>query len=160
LSWKRRRIKEAIMTEERTFRGEMLSRNPSKVAQAILAHFEGAPQPEEWFTEPYISWHSFEPDVEKIKRLHKPEAAAWPERPYAKSVYERVQVIDGDAAVTVLRTTKITTYSGREFKIEAAMIHLLNAEGKIHRVEAYYDPRELERDAWARVHLAMYDGAR
>src|SRR5271154_5370486 len=137
----------------------MLSRNPSNVARRLMEHFEGAPEPAECYTEPHIVWHSYE-GFDKIKKLDKaPSREARPAR-YAESGYERIQVIDGDGAVTVLLTTKVKTFEGREFKGEAAMIHLLNAEGKIHRVEAYYDPRELERDAWIRVHLPLYDGVK
>jgi hypothetical protein len=38
------------------------------------------------------------------------------------------------------------------------MVHFFDAEGRIFRVEAYYDPRELERDAWYRQHMLPYEG--
>jgi hypothetical protein len=147
------------MTGTRTTKGEFLTRNPSAVAKALCAHFEGAPEPAEFYTEPHIVRHSYE-GFDKIRRLGKsaPSAARVSQKAYAESYYERIKVIDSEAAVTVLLTTKVRTHMGREFRIEAAMVHLLNETGKIYRVEAYYDPRELEREAWLGAHLAMYDG--
>lgn len=147
------------MTDARTAKGEFLSRNPSALARALCAHFEGAPEPAEFYTEPHIVRHSYE-GFDKIRRLKKPGpvGAGSAKAAYAESYYERIQVIDSDAAVTVLLTTKVKTHMGREFRVEAAMVHLLNADGKIHRVEAYYDARDLEREAWLSSHLAMYDG--
>ena len=67
-------------------------------------------------------------------------------------------MIDGDGAVTVLLSNRIRTQDGREFLHQSASISFVNAEGKIYRSEAYYDPHEQQRDAFLREHLAMYDG--
>lgn len=140
-------------------KAEFLAAHPSAVAQALAAHFEGAPEDPDFYTEPHLVRHSYE-GFDKIRKLRKPGpvGAGRSQAPYAESYYERIRIIDAPSAVTVLVTTKLKTHMGREFRVESAMVHLLNADGKIHRVEAYYDARDLEREAWLREHLTLYDG--
>ncbi len=139
---------------------EILSRNPSKVAQAIFTEYTQGKQDTSIYTDPHTVWHSYE-RFDKIKKLNKSIAVAAEGAPrprFAEARHLRIQVIDGDGGITVLLTTRITTHAGRVFYSEGAMIYLLNAEGKVHRIEAYTDPREQEREAWRAAHVQMFDG--
>jgi len=148
------------MTEETKapVTGEMLSRNPSNVAQTLMADYATGAFSKALYTEPHVVWHSYE-GFDKLRRLDKPPAPGpRPPSRYADVQPERLQVIDGDGAVTVLLTSRVKTLRGHVFRNQAAMVHLLNDEGKIYRVEAYYDAQEQQRDSWLREHVSMYDG--
>lgn len=144
------------------FKPQMLSANPSKVAQTLMSDYATGKTTKEIYTDPHIVWHSYE-GFDKLRRFDKPAPASPPPTGrrgsrYADMKIERVQVIDGGNAVTVLMSTRLKTVAGREFVNEAASIHFLNAEGKIYRVEAYYDPTEQRMDSFYREHMQMYDG--
>ena len=138
-------------------RGQMLSRHPSKVAQTLLSDFESGRMTREIYADPYVVRHCYE-DFDKLKTLSKPIPTSGPGPRWADVTTESVRVIDGGEAITVLLVNRIRTMDGREFLHQSASVNSLNAEGKICRSEAYYDPHEQRRDAFLREHLAMYDG--
>ncbi|MDB5425497.1 MAG: hypothetical protein JWQ29_2913 [Phenylobacterium sp.] len=138
-------------------KGRMLSRNPSAVALALMAEYETGRTSREIYADPYVVRHCYE-EFDKLKTLSGPPRPPAPTPRWASVTAERLDVIDGDGGVTLLTTHRIRTSDGREFLHQSALVHLLDAEGKIYRVEAYYDPAEQRRDAFQREHVAMYDG--
>jgi hypothetical protein len=138
-----------------------MARTPAQVAQAVRRYFaEGVEEPD-LFTNPYIAWHCYD-ELDKIAR---PNSLKSGDGDSNKNIvtqlfsrYTRVEVFGGDSTVTCLLTTEVNRANGTTFLLPACMVHFFDAEGRIFRVEAYYDPRELERDAWYRQHMLPYEG--
>ena len=55
-------------------------------------------------------------------------------------------------------TSKLSMGDGRVVRLHSCMVHYLNDQNQVYRVEAYYDPHQLERDSWYREHMKMYEG--
>jgi hypothetical protein len=87
-------------------------------------------------------------------RAGRPRPAS--DRP--KNQFERVETFASDKTVTCLLTSKLNTSDGRAVTLHSCMVHFLDQDARVFRIEAYYDPHELERDSWFREHLKMYEG--
>jgi ketosteroid isomerase-like protein len=136
-----------------------MPRNPQDVAKDILRYFSEGVEAPGLFTDPYTAWHCYD-GVDKISRprllnVGQPTPSSF-DRP--KNEYERVETYGADGAVTCLLTSKLTMADGRVVRLHSCMVHHLNDAGQVYRVEAYYDPQQLERDSWYREHLKMYQG--
>ncbi len=145
-------------TAAESFKGHMLSKNPSKTAQILLSDFESGGRTKDIYTNPFVVKHNYE-TFEKYTYLDRPSGSAGGAGPRWKATkLERLIVLDGGGAITVLMTHRITTQDGREFVHDSASVSFVNDEGKIYRQEAYYDPHEQQVDAFTREHLKMYGG--
>jgi hypothetical protein len=136
-------------------------RKPVQVAEALRRYFEEGFEEPDLFTNPYLAWHCYD-ELDKIARPHSLKSGDGdPETNIVTKLfagYARVRVYGGDASVTALLTTEVMRANGTTFNLHVCLVHFMDSEGRVNRVEAYYDPRELERDAWYRMHMLPYEG--
>jgi hypothetical protein len=133
-------------------------RTVDDVAAALRRWYTEGVQDPDVFTDPYVCWHCYD-GLDKVTSpgrlsVGKPDLES--DRPQA--AYDRVDLLTSEGAVTAVLTTRLSMVDGREVLLHSCMVHYLDEEHRIHRIEAYYDPHPLERDAWYRDHIRMYDG--
>jgi hypothetical protein len=136
-------------------KGQMLTKNPSKTAQILMADFESGKRTKEIYTDPYVVKHNYE-TFEKYSSFAQPPSG--PFTPAYKSKIEQIRVSDGGSVITVLLVARLTATDGREVLHPSASISFVNDAGKIYRQEAYYDPHFLQVESFNQEHLKMYSG--
>jgi hypothetical protein len=136
-----------------------MPRTPQQTADELVRYFREGVEPEGLFTNPYTAWHCYD-GVDKITRPRQLRVGepAPPTSDRPKNTYERIEALASDKAVTLLLTSKLEMVDGRVVLLHSCMVHQLNDEGSVYRIEAYYDPHQVERDAWYREHIKMYEG--
>ena len=133
-------------------------RSVEEVGDALRRWYSEGIQDPDAFTDPYVCWHCYD-GLEKVTspgKLSVGKADPTSDRPPPR--YERIDLFPSTGAVIAVLTTRLTMADRREVLLHSSMVHYLTDENRIHRIEAYYDPHPLERDAWYREHLQMYDG--
>ncbi len=137
-----------------------MPRSPSETAVELTRYFAEGVEAANLFTDPYFAWHCYD---KLDKKAHPNSLKAGDGNPGKNIVtelfvrYTRVESIAGERSVTCLLETEVRRGDGSTYLLPCCMVHFLDEEGRVFRVEAYYDPRELERDAWYRQHMLPYE---
>jgi hypothetical protein len=136
-------------------------RTAIQAAAALKQYFAAGIEAEGLFTDPYYAWHCYD----RLDKKARPNSLKPGDGDPGKNIvtalfagYRRVEALAAEKSVTCLLETEVRRADGTTFLLPCCMVHFLNDQGQVYRVEAYYDPRELERDAWYRQHMLPYEG--